>query len=509
MSESATILVADGSAAKRELLASALARSGYAVIEARTGAEALACVDAESVDLVLLDVKLPDQSGFEVCERIKEHPRHAALPVVHVSEFPVDSADRSSGADAYLTEPIDPDDLIVTVQSVLRYYRARQQAEGLAERLGRLADTTLAINLAPSVARLVEAAAAGAAKIFDGPVVATAETAQGDLLAAATNGRDAPTTVHLRKADNRPAAVGTTIRVDEPAAWPFVAWPAGDTVTVAVARLRADQPPVCVAVPTRTQMPGYPVLRQLAQAVAAATAAQRSFDDEHRIALTLQRSLLQRSLPDVAGWDVAVRYEPASADTEVGGDFYELTVIDGQLLVAIGDVAGHSLHAATVMAEVRHAVRAYAVDGHPPAAVLARVDTLLRRLLPGELATLCLLLIDPRNGKVRMASAGHPPPLVAARRGIGYKEHIAPLLGVAADRPDDLRFTLPRGGTLILYTDGLIERRDADIDAGLAALSRAAARVDADLDRFCERLVRELAPPAALDDIAVVAVRRN
>lgn len=256
-------------------------------------------------------------------------------------------------------------------------------------------------------------------------------------------------------------------------------------------------------------MPGYPVLRQLAQAVAAAAAAQRSFDDEHQIALTLQRSLLQRSLPDVAGWDLAVRYEPASADTEVGGDFYELTVIDGQLLVAIGDVAGHSLHAATVMGEVRHAVRAYAVDGHAPAAVLARVDTLLRRLLPGELATLCLLLIDPRNGKVRMASAGHPPPLVAARRGIGYKEHLAPLLGVAADRPDDLRFTLPRGGTLILYTDGLIERRDADIDVGLAALSRAAARVDTDLDRFCERLVRELAPPAALDDIAVVAVRRN
>jgi serine phosphatase RsbU (regulator of sigma subunit) len=80
---------------------------------------------------------------------------------------------------------------------------------------------------------------------------------------------------------------------------------------------------------------------------------------------------------------------------------------------------------------------------------------------------------------------------------------------VAVDRPDDLRFTLPRGATLVLYTDGLIERRDADIDVGFAALARAAARVDADLDRFCERLVRELAPPVVRDDIAVVAVRRN
>jgi CheY-like chemotaxis protein len=509
VSESATILVADGSAAKREVLANVLGRSGYTVIEAQTGAEALARLDAEHVDLVVLDVKLPDQSGLEVCERIKKHPRHTALPVVHVSEYAVDMADRASGADAYLTEPVDPDGLIVTVQSILRYYWARQQAERLAERLSSLADTALAINLAPSVARLVEAAATGAAKIFNGPVVATAETAAGESLAAATNGRDASTTVHLRKADRRPAPVGTTIRVDEPAEWPFVAWPAGDTVTVAVARLRDDRPPVCVAVPSRTQMPGYPVLRQLSQAVAAAVEAQRSYDEEHRIALTLQRSLLQRRLPEVPGWDLAVRYEPASADTEVGGDFYELTVIDDRLLVAIGDVTGHSLHAATVMAEVRHAVRAYAVDGHEPAAVLARVDTLLRRLLPGELATLCLLLIDPRNGRVRMASAGHPPPLVVAGRGIKYREHRAPLLGVAVDRPDDLRFTLPRGATLVLYTDGLIERRDADIDVGFAALARAAARVDADLDRFCERLVRELAPPVVRDDIAVVAVRRN
>jgi CheY-like chemotaxis protein len=502
-------LVADDSPPKRELLANWLSRSGYTVIEARTGAEVLACVDAERVDLVVLGGKLPDLSGFEVCKRIKEHPRQAALPVVHVSEHAVDMADRANGADAYLTEPIDPDELIVTVQSVLRYHRARQRAEELAERLGRLAETTLAISLAPTVARLVEAAAAGAAKIFDGPVVATAETADGESLAAGTNGRDAPTTVHLRKADSHPAPVGTTIRVVEPAAWPFVAWPAGDTVTVAVARLRADRPPVSIAVPTRTQMPGYPVLRQLAQAVAAAVEAQRSYDEEHRIALTLQRSLLQRQLPDLDGWDVAVRYVPASAGTEVGGDFYELTMIDDRLLVAIGDVAGHSLHAATVMAEVRHAVRAYAVDGHEPADVVARLDVLLRRLLPGELATLCLLFIDPRNGRVRMASAGHPPPLVVGGRKTGYREHRAPLLGVAADRPDDLRFTLPRGGTLVLYTDGLIERRDADIDQGLAALASAAARVDADLDRFCERLVRELAAPELADDVAVVAIRRN
>ena len=129
------------------------------------------------------------------------------------------------------------------------------------------------------------------------------------------------------------------------------------------------------------------MLVQLAQAVAAAVEAQRSFDEEHRIAVTLQRSLLPRRLPEVAGLDLAVRYEPASAQTEVGGDFYELVMLDGHLLVAIGDVAGHSLHAATVMAELRHAVRAYAVEGHQPGAILDRVNELMRTLLPNELAT--------------------------------------------------------------------------------------------------------------------------
>ena len=90
--------------------------------------------------------------------------------------------------------------------------------------------------------------------------------------------------------------------------------------------------------------------------------------------MTLQRSLLPRRLPEVAGLDLAVRYVPASAQTEVGGDFYELMMLDGHLLVAIGDVAGHSLHAATVMAELRHAVRAYAVEGHPPGAILERAN---------------------------------------------------------------------------------------------------------------------------------------
>jgi serine phosphatase RsbU (regulator of sigma subunit) len=288
-----------------------------------------------------------------------------------------------------------------------------------------------------------------------------------------------------------------------------VEWPGGESVAVAAARLRIDRPPVYVAVPGSSQTPGFPVLRQLSQALAAAVEAQRSYDEEHRIAVTLQRSLLQSRLPDVPGLQLAVRYEPAGAQTEVGGDFYELTMLDGHLLVAIGDVAGHSLHAATVMAEVRHAVRAYAVEGHPPGTVLTLVNQFMRTVLPLDSATLCLLTIDPRTGAVRMASAGHLPPVLRTDEGVRLIEPHGPLLGINAPRPGNFEFTLPPGGTLVLYTDGLIERRDADIDVGLDALTRASAVIEDDLDAFCQRLLDELGGvPYQADDIAVVALRR-
>ncbi len=511
MTPAATVLVVDDSATKRYLLVSWLTRAGFTVLEAESGTAALdMLVGVEPpVDLVVLDVKLPDMSGFEVCERIKSDAQYGVLPVIHVSAHAVDVVDRTQGlnrgADAYLVEPIEPDELIATAQAVLRYYRARRRAEVLAARMVRLAETTLEINTASTLAGLLRAAAAGAYEIFGGPVVVLAEGADGESLAATPSG------VGPWSLDACDVAVGSLVRTDEPHAWHLVDWPAGETVAVAAARLRIDRAPVYVAVPGSSQTPGFPVLRQLAQAVAAAVEAQRSYDEEHRIAVTLQRSLLQSRLPDVPGMDLAVRYEPAGAQTEVGGDFYELTMLDGQLLLAIGDVAGHSLHAAAVMAELRHAVRAYAVEGHPPGAVLELVNHFMRTVLPDESATVCLMTLDPATGRVRMASAGHLPPLLRGPDGsVRFLAPGGPLLGLNAPRPaSDPEFELPVGGTLVLYTDGLIERRDADIDVGLASLARAAETVEPDLDEFCRRLLVQLSGPAEqADDIAVVALRR-
>jgi DNA-binding response OmpR family regulator len=505
------VLVVDDNATKRYLLVSWLSRAGFQVIEATSGAEALSRLGNERADVVILDVRLPDMSGFEVCERIKDDTRYAAIPVIHVSAHAVDVVDRTEGlnrgADGYLVEPIDPEELVASVHAVLRYYRARQRAELLAERLQLLAQTTLAVNSASDLAELLRAAAAGAARIFRSPAIVVAEASDRTSLAAVVTGGGEQVRVVPWHPGGPEPSVGTTIRVDEPDRWGLVDWSGRDGVSVAAVRLRGDRPAVHVTVAEGITLPGAPVLSQLGLAVAAAVEAQRSYDEEHRIAVTLQRSLLPQQLPRLPGIDTAVRYVPATRQAEVGGDFYELAVIDNRLVMAIGDVAGHSLHAATVMGELRHALRAYAVDGHPPGAVLERVNRLLGLLLPGEAATVCLLTLDPVTGRVRLANAGHLPPLLIVDGQARLIQHRGPLLGLRADRPADLEFTLPAGATLVLYTDGLIERRDTEIDIRLAALVDTAGAVDDDLDLYCGRLLK-LAGDGGDDDIAVLAVRR-
>ncbi|GGK39787.1 hypothetical protein GCM10010124_35500 [Pilimelia terevasa] len=507
------ILVVDDSPPKRYLLVNWLRRAGFAVTEAGTGGEALRIIRADVPEVVILDVRLPDMSGFAVCEAIKSDPSLAPTPVIHVSAHAVDVADRTQGlnrgADGYLVEPIDPGELVASVHSVLRYYRARRRAELLADRLGALARVTLDLTAAASVSELVTVAAEGAALIFGSPAAAVVESPDGARTAASVAGPGAPPQHPPVPPPRTTRPTGLTVATYPADVWPELGWPAGDTFTAASARLRADRSATHILVPTAAATPGS-VLQQLTQTVAAAAEAQRSYDEEHRIAITLQRSLLPRSLPRPAGVDLAVRYLPADSDTEVGGDFYELAMVEDQLVAAIGDVAGHSLHAATVMGEVRHALRAYAVDGHPPGAVLDRLNRLLRLLLPAETATLCLLTYDPATGRVRLANAGHMPPLLLPADGPPrYVVQRGVLLGVDAPRPADAEFVLPPGAGLLLYTDGLVERRDAVIDEGFDRLAAVAARAEADPEAFCDRVLAEMCTTAVDDDVAVVVLRRH
>ena len=141
------------------------------------------------------------------------------------------------------------------------------------------------------------------------------------------------------------------------------------------------------------------------------------------VALTLQRSLLPRELPDVLGAELCGRYVPASESLEIGGDFYDATALgDGRVVITIGDVAGHGVLAAAVMGQVRQAVRAYAFEGHPPAALMDRLDLLVS---DSDLAmTTCLCgIFDPATGTLRFSNAGHPPPLIRRADGTRRARH--------------------------------------------------------------------------------------
>src|ERR1700744_797866 len=179
----ATVLLVDDDEAKRYLMGAWLRRAGHTVREAATGREAL--VQAAAADLILLDVHLPDMSGFDVCRQIKSNPQTEAIPVIQVSATAVAVADRThgltQGADAYLTDPAEPDELLAVVAAVLRYYRARRRAERTASLLAALNRTTLAINAADTFDGLARAAAAGAARIFGVQAVLIVETPDGQV----------------------------------------------------------------------------------------------------------------------------------------------------------------------------------------------------------------------------------------------------------------------------------------------------------------------------------------
>ena len=250
------------------------------------------------------------------------------------------------------------------------------------------------------------------------------------------------------------------------------------------------------------------ILRQLVQLVALAAEALRSYAEEHVIALTLQRSLLPPSPPEIPGLAIAFRYIPASDQAEVGGDFYEALRWRDRVLVAIGDVQGHSLHAATVMGELRHALRAFVLEGHSPLAITGLVNEVLTRYHPGIIATLCLAVLDPASGELQIVNCGHMAPLLVGGQGAGYVGEGGLLLGLPMHEPHVETAFLPPGGTLLLMTDGLVEERGVFLDVNLEKLRVAAQEASgADVEAFSNHLMSIFGPRE--DDVAMVAVRRT
>ncbi|MDX6645480.1 MAG: hypothetical protein QOK40_1207 [Miltoncostaeaceae bacterium] len=238
------------------------------------------------------------------------------------------------------------------------------------------------------------------------------------------------------------------------------------------------------------------------------------YTSTRRIAETLQRSLLPGALPQIPGNDLAVRYLAAGEGLEAGGDWYEAIALpQGRIGLGIGDVVGRGVRAAAIMGQLRSALRAFAIDGDPPATVLARLARYAERLDEASLATAAYAVFDPASGELRYGCAGHPPPLVVEADGRSHyleEGRSAPLAAWPGVVYRDAVARLQPGATLLLYTDGLVERRRESLDVGFARLAEAVAgAAGRGPEEVCDHVVASLvgAAPSG-DDVALLVLRR-
>ena len=370
---------------------------------------------------------------------------------------------------------------------------ARVQAESVAERLSKLQDLTTALEpleldeLLPQLAgRLAELFGVEAAEVqisgeHDEPRV---------VRAAGGRVRSVP----------RDAAGADTDR------WRQVPLVIERTI---VGYLRLAEPSGRSFSPTERSL-----LQDAADRTALAIRRAQLHEEEHRIAVELQRGLIPKSLPEVSGIDLAASYDVAGLTAQVGGDWYDAFAMPGgRLGIVVGDVTGRGIRAASAMGQLRTLTRAFALAQGGLRTPGEALMLLNRHQLEGgdeHLFTIVYAILDPERGTIAWANGGHPPPLLRGADGIcRYLEGGDGLMGVE-DNPYDTHEARTGGHDMVvLYTDGLIERRGESLDVGLARLADAASAGPGDARAMCDHIVEELLEPPEqrYDDVTAVVAR--
>ena len=403
-------------------------------------------------------------------------------------------------------------------------YEDERRSRVRAERLQRM--TTLLSNalstadvayvVTDEVAGAVDATAVAVAAVHDGRITGTlAVSGDGGSLEPLLADDDEDDLASVAIRERRPLAYGSGAELLEAhPETPFERVPGGPVLVVPlVAARRANA--LLVAAWSEPR-PLADDERSLVAALAgqAAQALDRAgrFEMEQTVAETLQRSVLPTSLPRVQGVELAARYLPGSAELDVGGDWFDAVQLpDGKLGLVVGDVVGKGVQAAATMAQLRNATRAFSLERLKPASVLVRLNRLADEMLDTSFATLAYLWLDPVTRICRMSSAGHPPPLVAIPDGrVELLEQVRGLpLGTGMQaRYRQETIELPAGSIVLLYTDGLVERRGQSIDDGLALLRNEVAFAPKDPDRLLEHILTYVVGSGERgDDIALLAAR--
>ncbi|WP_406499582.1 SpoIIE family protein phosphatase [Streptomyces sp. NBC_00846] len=258
------------------------------------------------------------------------------------------------------------------------------------------------------------------------------------------------------------------------------------------------------------------LLVALGSSIAQSLQRAMLYEQEHDLAEGLQQAMLPRRIPDVPGAQVAVRYRSARLGRDIGGDWYDVIPLPGGRVGAvIGDVQGHDTHAAAVMGQLRIVLRAYAAEGHSPATVMARASVFLHELDTDRFATCTYAEVDLTTGVVQLVRAGHVDPLLRDVDGNCHRlvaEGGLPL-GLSAEF-GRLEYPvgtveLDPGQTLLLFTDGLVERPGADLDEGIQLLTAMVRNGPQDLQELADRLCEEVDERGGEDDVAVLLLGRK
>jgi hypothetical protein len=236
----------------------------------------------------------------------------------------------------------------------------------------------------------------------------------------------------------------------------------------------------------------------------------RLYAGQRSVAQTLQHSLLPDRVPEVPGLDLAFRYLPGASGVDIGGDWYDAIPLDDhRLMIAVGDVSGRGLGAGTVMASLRYAIRAFASQGDMPPTVLSKLTRLLDICDDGHFATVLCVVVDTAARTITVANAGHPNPILIHGEAVGFVEtQVGPPIGVTSGTVyDSVTKQLPPRATLLVFTDGLFERRGESVDAGLERLRQSASATNGSLEDLLTHIVGAQTDNAWEDDTAILGVR--
>jgi signal transduction histidine kinase/DNA-binding response OmpR family regulator/serine phosphatase RsbU (regulator of sigma subunit) len=499
-----TVLVVDDSADMRSYIARLLTQE-YAIATAGDGEEGLALAKDTLPDLVVSDIMMPRLDGFGLLAALRADPSTSHIPVVLLSaragqEATVEGLE--AGADDYLIKPFAARELLARVRANLELDRSRRIRASLersrtlldqAQRIAKVGSWELdlatgSVEASDELLRQLQLTDAELGSLgFEAALVARIHPADRQLL------RDA-----IAEAEATGESLDCEVRVVTPDGQERIYRTMADVVVDEKGvRLRGANQDITDE-------------RAAQQAITAAVAAREVAAREHRIADDLQRSLVPKPSFAPDGLSIATYYRAGVEGTQVGGDWYDVVDVGaGRTALILGDVMGRGVQAAAVMGQLRAAMRAYAQLDLPPADVLALIDTAVRNLGEDQIVTAVYAVYDPDDRTLTYANAGHLPPILL-RPGSApalLREAAGPPLGVGPLTVDAAQIPFPSDSTLLLYTDGLVERRGSDLDSGISHLVECLTSAEGPLSGLPTDLVEAMLPDGPDDDVAVLVAK--